>query len=83
MSATLAYRSNRSNSAQVFQIKAGAYDTDSLIEFLTELHAHVDADPVTLGWDGLPSHRSKAMTPWLANQRSWLTSNTSPATHAT
>jgi DDE superfamily endonuclease len=73
MSARLAYRTNRSNSAQVFQIKAGAYDTDSLIEFRTDLHAHFDADPVTLVWDGLPSHRSKAMTPWLADQRSWLT----------
>ena len=24
-------------------------------------------------WDGLPAHRSKAMTTWLASQRHWLT----------
>src|SRR5215207_3621331 len=27
---------------------------------------------VTLLWDGLPAHRSKAMAAWLRRQRSWL-----------
>jgi transposase len=72
MSGALAYRPDRSQAALVFQIKEGAYNTDSLIDFLHELHAHFGADKMTLIWDGLPSHRSKAMTAWIATQRHWL-----------
>lgn len=72
MSAALAYRPDRSQAALVFQIKDGAYNTDSLIEFLEEFHTHFEGEKVTLIWDGLPSHRSKAMKAWIATQRSWL-----------
>jgi transposase len=72
MSAALAYRPDGSEAALVFQIKDGAYNTDSLIEFLQEFHAHFDGEKITLIWDGLPSHRSKAMKAWIATQRSWL-----------
>jgi transposase len=30
-------------------------------------------------WDGLPSHRSRAMRAWLATQRSWLVVERLPA----
>jgi transposase len=30
-------------------------------------------DKITLIWDNLPSHKSKAMTAWIAGQRQWLT----------
>lgn len=73
MSAALAYRPDATEAALVFQIKDGAYDTDSLIEFLSDLHRHFGTDKVTLIWDGLPSHRSKAMKAWIARQRRWLT----------
>jgi putative transposase len=72
MAAAIAYRPDRSESAIVFQVKAGAYNTESLIEFLTDLHSHFGDDRVTLIWDGLPSHRSKDMKTWLAAQRRWL-----------
>jgi putative transposase len=73
MSGALAYRTDRSEAVFVFQIKEGSYNTESLITFLTELRDHLAPDPVTLIWDGLPSHRSKAMKAWLAGQRHWLT----------
>lgn len=72
MSGALAYRPDRSEAALLFQIKEGAYNTESLIEFLTDLHEHFDGDKVTLIWDGLPSHRSKQMKAWIATQRHWL-----------
>jgi transposase len=72
MSGALALRPDRSQAALLFQIKQGAYNTDSLIEFLTDLHDHFGADKVTLIWDGLPSHRSKQMKAWIATQRHWL-----------
>jgi transposase len=33
---------------------------------------------VTLTWDNLPSHKSKAMTAWLATQASWLVAGRLP-----
>lgn len=72
MSGALAYRPDKSEAALLFQIKEGTYNTESLIEFLTDLHDHFDGEKVTLIWDGLPSHRSKRMKTWIATQRHWL-----------
>jgi putative transposase len=72
VSAALAYRHDRSQAALVFQIKDGAYDTGSLIDFLEQFHRHFAGEKITLIWDGLPSHRSKDMKAWLHKQRRWL-----------
>ncbi len=72
MAGVLAYQPDRSQATFVFQTRNGAYNTDSLIEFLTGLREHLGRQPVMLIWDGLPSHRSAAMTTWLATQRRWL-----------
>jgi transposase len=72
MSGALAYRPDGGEAALVFQIKEGAYNTDSLIEFLTDLHDHFGGEKVTLIWDGLSSHKSKQMKAWIATQRHWL-----------
>jgi putative transposase len=53
-------------------VRSGAYDTESLIEFLEQFHAHFPGEKITLIWDGLPSQRSKAMIAWINRQRSWL-----------
>ena len=37
----------------MFQMLAGSYNEESLIEFLTELHGHLNGDKVTIIWDGL------------------------------
>ena len=74
MSAALAYRYNGSDAALVFEIRSGAYNTESLIEFLTAFHEHFAGEKVTLIWDGLPSHRSKVMNAIIGihSQRRWL-----------
>ena len=63
----------------VFGTRAGAYDEDSLVELLGELHRHLDGDKVTLIWDGLPSHRSRLMRRYIASQRRWLVVERLPA----
>ena len=45
---------------------------DALREALTDLHEHFAGEKLTLIWDGLPAHKSKAMKAWLATQRHWL-----------
>ncbi len=68
----LVYEPDGSDAELVFSMRPGGSNDESLIEFLTELHDLLEDRKVTLIWDGLPSHRSKAMTSWIAEQRSWL-----------
>lgn len=72
MAAALAYRPDHSQAALVFQIKPGAYNTATLLEFLADLHEHFHNHKITLIWDGLPAHRSRQMQAWIAAQRHWL-----------
>jgi DDE superfamily endonuclease len=68
----LAYEPDGSDAQLVFQLRPGAYNDDTLIEFLGEVRQHVEHRPVILIWDGLPSHRSRRMLKWAADQRAWL-----------
>ena len=72
MSAAVCFAPDRSEAALVFGLHPGSYDSDTLIDFLIELHEHLGGDKVTLVWDGLPSHRSRAMKRFITSQRSWL-----------
>jgi transposase len=56
----------------VFQLRPGAYNTELLIDFLTELHDQQPHRAIIVLWDGLPAHRSKRMADWIATQRDWL-----------
>jgi transposase len=79
MAASLAYRADGSEAAVVFQTRPGAYNDASIAEFLTELHHFLGGDKVTLCWDGLPSHRSRAMSAFIAANRNWLVVERLPA----
>ena len=70
----------RGGGAQLaFHVTTGNYDTDTLIEVLGELRRFLGGEKATLLWDGLPSHRSRAMRDWLNTQRSWLVVERLPA----
>ena len=71
MAGALAYEPDGSDAHLVFQMRPGAYNDESLIEFLAELR-ELEGRQVILIWDGLPSHRSRAMKAWLASERHWL-----------
>ena len=73
VAAALVYEPDGSDAYLVFQQRPGAYNTETLIEFLIELHAFEPHRSVLLIWDGLPSHRSLRMLDWIASQHSWLT----------
>ena len=72
MAAAMAFAPDRASTALVFQLRPGAYNDETLIDFLDDLHRHLDGAKVTLIWDGLPSHRSRRMQAWIAAQRRWL-----------
>jgi len=71
LAGALAYEPDGSNAHLFFELRPGAYNDETLIEFLSELNA-IEQRPVLLIWDGLPSHRSRRMTEWIATQRLWL-----------
>jgi len=68
----LVYEPDGSDAHLVFQLRPGAYNDETLIEFLTDIDHLEQHRPVVLIWDGLPSHRSRRMLDWVASQRDWL-----------
>jgi hypothetical protein len=68
----LAYDPNGSDAHLVFQLRPGAYNDETLIDFLAEVHEHEQHRTIILIWDGLPSHRSRRVLHRLAHQRAWL-----------
>ena len=56
MAGVLAYRPDRGRAKLIFQTKPGSYNTESLIEYLTQLRRHLRGKPVILIWDGLSAH---------------------------
>ena len=68
----LAYEPDGSNAHMVFQLRPGAYNDETLIDFLVEVHRHEKGRSILLIWDGLPSHHSRRMLDWVADQRDWL-----------
>ena len=79
MAAALCYGVHGGGAQLCFHVTAGNYDTDTLIEVLGELRRFLGGEKATLLWDGLPSHRSRAMRAWLNTQRSWLVVERLPA----
>ena len=74
----LAYEPDGSDAHLVFQLRPGAYNDETLIDFLADVHAHEQHRTLIVIWDGLPSHRSRRMLDWLANQRAWLSAERLP-----
>ena len=68
----LAYEPDGSDAHLLFQLRPGAYNDETLIEFLTDVHQHEEGRRIIVIWDGLPSHRSRRMLDWLADQCGWL-----------
>jgi len=71
LAGALAYEPDGSDARLFFALRPGAYNDETLIEFLSELN-EVERRAVLLIWDGLPSHRSRRMSEWIASQRHWL-----------
>ncbi len=79
MAAALAYGYDGQRTRLYFQTRLGAFNEDSLIEFVRQLRRHFSGERVILLWDGLPSHRSAAMQEFLATQSKWLQVERLPA----
>src|SRR5213079_3302374 len=68
---SLTYEPDGTDAHLVFQLRPGAYNDETLIEFLSELN-EIEQRRVLLIWDGLPGHRSRRMSDWVASQSAWL-----------
>ena len=65
MAAALCYGVGGGGCSVCFHVRPGSYDTASLIEVIGELRRFLAGEKATLLWDGLPTHRSKAMAAFL------------------
>lgn len=79
LAAALAYRWDASEASLVFALQDEAYETETLIEFLEDLHHHFARQQVTVIWDRLPAHHSAEMLHWIHDQRNWLRVEELPA----
>jgi DDE superfamily endonuclease len=79
VASALVYEPDGSDAHLVFELRPGAYNDETLIEFLTYVHELEHDRRVLLVWDGLPSHRSRRMIDWITSQRSWLSVERLPA----
>ncbi|MBM3789586.1 MAG: hypothetical protein FJW35_04445 [Acidobacteria bacterium] len=64
----MVFRWDGRRSRLIFQTRAGAYNTESPIAFLRDLKRHPRRSKAILIWDGLPSHKSRAMSDFLNGQ---------------
>jgi hypothetical protein len=71
LAGALAFEPDGSDAHLFFELRPGAYNDETLIEFLSELN-EAEQRAVLLIWDGLPSHRSRRMSDWIVSQRHWL-----------
>jgi len=72
LAAALVFEPDGSDAHLVFELRPGAYNGETLIEFVRELHRLEPDRRMLLLWDGLPAHRSRCMTDWINQQRAWL-----------
>jgi len=79
MATALCYGVRGGGAQLCFHVRAGSYDTDSLIEVLGGLRRFLGGEKAALLWNGLPAHRSTAMCDWIRSQRSWLVVERRPA----
>ena len=79
MAAALSYGVRGGGAQRCFHVTAGSYDTDRLIQVLSERRRVLGGEKATLVWDGLPTHPSTAMRAWIRTQRSWLVVERLPA----
>jgi len=72
LAGALVYEPDGRDAHLVFQLRPGAYNDATLIDFLSDVHQLEQQRAVVLIWDGLPSHRSRRMTDWITSQCHWL-----------
>jgi transposase len=78
LAAALVFEPDQSDAHLVFQLRPGAYNGDTLIEFLTDLHHLEPGRRMLLLWDGLPAHRSRCIADWITDQSAWLSAERLP-----
>lgn len=68
----LCYRADNRAHDVFFQIRAGSYASEEVIEALKAFKKQMGRRRCVLVWDMLPAHRSRQVKEYLEGQRSWL-----------
>jgi hypothetical protein len=74
MAAALGYHASDADRGPrlCFHLQRDSYNTDSLIQVLTQLGAFSAGQQVVLVWDGLGAHWSHDLRAFIDTQRHWL-----------
>ena len=68
----IAWRPGQPRTRLFLSLRPGAFDKESLVEYLRNLRRHVRGPMIVL-WDGLPAHRSKLVAAYAQANADWLT----------
>lgn len=71
MASVLAYRWDGQRTRLYFHSRPGAYNKESIVEFLREIDKHFPGQNRILIWDRLPAHRSGLVTEYLSTHSRW------------
>lgn len=74
----LAWRPGQASTRLLLSVRTGSISTPEVIEFLRNLHRHVQG-PLVVVWDGLSCHRSSETQKHIQSQNKWLTVERFPA----
>lgn len=63
----------------LFKLQAGAMNKNHFKKLLQDVKKHLKQKKLLLIWDGLPAHKAKVVTDYIATQKSWLRVERYPA----
>jgi len=63
----------------LFRLQPGSMDKYDFVDFLKDIKRELKDKKLLLIWDGLPAHRARVVTEYIASQRSWLRAERYPS----
>lgn len=79
MAGLIVFTPKCNNPRAVFRLQAGSMDSCDFIDLLQDVKVEMKGKKLLLIWDGLPAHRSKAVTGYINSQKRWLRVKRYPA----
>lgn len=79
MAGLLRFTPKCNNPRIFFRLQAGAMDKHDVVSLLKDIKTEMRGRKLLLIWDGLPAHRAKVVTAYVAEQKRWLRVERYPA----
>ena len=79
MAGLLLFTPKGNNPHMFFKLQAGSMDKYDFVRLLKDVKTEMKGKKLLLIWDGLPAHKARLVTDYIAAQKSWLRVERYPA----